>query len=123
MVDPFCSANTQYTTGSDIFQTGANNSTTGNLGYGNNDARAGFSLGVNYGRNGSSSVRTPAVASPAIGFELSANNAATQQSFESENTGDNLSEAHSSPARYADYLPEDGDNKENREWFDEGYAY
>jgi hypothetical protein len=123
MVDPFYSANTHYTSGSDIFQTGATNYTTGNLGHGNNNSHAGFSLGVNYVRNGSSSVHTPALTSSAPSFELPANNLVTQQSFESENTGDTLSEADSSPARYVDYLPEGGDNKENREWFDDGYTY
>jgi len=137
MADPFysgnvqyTSGNTQYTSGSNIFQTGANNFSTGNLEYGNydgnNDSQAGFGSGVIYGRNGSSTVRAPAATSSTTDFQVAATNAANSTTNDFENTGDAVSEAHSSPAHFIDYneyMPQETeDNKENREWYG-GYAY
>jgi hypothetical protein len=126
VVDPFYSRNDHYTFGTDIFRTGSNPFNTGNLEYrnydGNNDAQVDFGLGVGLGGNNSSTAQAPARTSSATNFQVAADNTAQDTPDDFENAGDTVSEAHSSPAHYIDYLPQDADdNKENREWY--GYNF
>ena len=128
VVTPFPSRN-DHTSGTDIFQAGSIPFNAGSLEYhnydGNSDAQVDFGLGAEIGSNNFSIGRIPARTASATTFQVAAddNAHATTDDFENtENTGDTVSEAHSSPARYIDYLPQEvDDNKENREWY--GYSY